>query len=93
MDAISLCASSRLLPPAILTIGEATANEIPVAIRTPTITLIISEPGVIIRYAMIDPGDAGPTRPQSVRLNQKIAAIFPRIGAMITSGFIRMYGK
>ena len=41
----------------------------------------------------MDPGEAGPTRPQPVRLNQKTAAIFPTIGAMITSGFIRIYGE
>ena len=41
----------------------------------------------------MEPGDAGPTRPQSIILNQKIETILPIIGAMITSGFIKIYGK
>ena len=93
IDAISLCAFSRLFPPASFTIGPATTNEIPVEIKTPATTLIRSLPGVIIRYAIIEPGDAGPTRPQPVILNQKMPATLPKMGAIMTSGFIRIYGK
>ncbi len=72
---------------------DAIPNETAVAISTPTITETMLSLDAIIRYAMIEPGDAGPTSPAFVRLYQKIAAILPAIGAMITSGFISMYGK
>ena len=90
LAAISDCASSKLLLPDILTIGEAIAKETTAARTTPMMMNNILELGAIIRKAMIEPGEAGPTRPQSVRLNQKIATILPMIGAMITAGFMRI---
>ena len=93
LEAISFCASSRLLLPAIRTNTEAMAKEIPAEKSIPTRILSISGPGAIIMYAMIDPGEAGPTRPHPVILNQNMAAILPMMGAMITRGFMRIYGK
>ena len=46
LAAISLWASSRLLPPAIFTMGAATRKEMPAAMSTPTTTFTISDPGV-----------------------------------------------
>ena len=91
--ATSSCASSKLLPLDMRMTTDAIPNETAVAISTPTITETMLSLDAIIRYAMIEPGDAGPTSPAFVRLYQKIAAILPAIGAMITSGFISMYGK
>ena len=42
---------------------------------------------------MIDPGEDGPTSPHPVNVKNVIAQMLPTIGAMITIGFIRIYGK
>ena len=88
--ATSSCASSRLLPLDMRMITDAMAKETAVAMRTPTRTETMLSLDAIIIYAMREPGDAGPTSPAFVRLYQKIAAMLPTIGAMITSGFIRI---
>jgi len=38
------------------------------------------------RYAMMDPGDAGATRPQPVMENQATAAAEPAMGATMSLG-------
>ena len=43
--------------------------------------------------AMIEPGAAGPFRPAFMMEKNRIAQALPTIGAMMTTGFIRMYGK
>ena len=45
------------------------------------------------KKAIIDPGLAGPFNPQLNNVKNAIAQIFPTIGAIITTGFIKIYGK
>ena len=87
------CASSRLLAPAILTIGDAMTNETAAASTTPIRLVIMLSRGDIIRNAIMDPGAAGPFRPAFMMEKNRIAQALPTIGAMMTTGFIRMYGK
>ena len=93
MSFILLCASSRFFAPAILIIGDATRNEIAVAIATPAMLMSMLVFGVMARNAMMEPGAGGPERPAPVRVKNRIAAALPSMGAMMTIGFIRIYGK
>ena len=72
---------------------DAMANDTAAAIATPMKIRTILFLGAIAMKAMIDPGEAGPFRPQPVMRNHVIAQMFPTIGAMITTGFISTYGK
>ncbi len=97
LDTLAPCtvtlSSSSLTISEARTIGAAITNEIPVAIATPIMVKNILLSGVIARKAIIEPGEAGPMRPHPVRENQAIAQKLPTIGAMITLGFIKTYGK
>ena len=68
-------------------------NETTVARRTPTMVCHILSFGVIDRNAMMEPGAAGETRPHFMMVNQKMATMLPTMGAMMTMGFMRTYGK
>ena len=74
-------------------IGDAIKKETTVAINTPKIVNGIWLFGDIDKYAMIDPGEDGPISPHFVNVKNVIAQMLPTIGAMITIGFIRIYGK
>ena len=68
MSLVFFCASSRLLLPAILTIGEETKKDTVAAIRTPSAVITIELFGDIDINAMMEPGAEGPTRPAFVIL-------------------------
>ena len=68
---------------------DAIAKDTAAAISTPIAISRILSFGAMARKAMIEPGEDGPFRPHPVRENHVMAQIFPMIGAMITTGFIK----
>ena len=74
-------------------IGAAITKDTMVASATPRMIRRILSVGAIAKNAMMEPGEEGPFRPQPVSMKNAMAHMFPTIGAMMTTGFISMYGK
>ena len=73
--------------------AEATTKETTVAVSTVRIIGMCPPGPVTAKYARIDPGEAGATRPAPVSVATNRPDMEPRIIATIMIGFIRTYGK